>query len=287
MPLLAAVRPNGEVPIEAFEDAGGTRAVMKQLEPLLHGEALTVTGRTVGENLAGVTVTDPEVIRPPERALGHRPTIVLIHGSLAPDGGIVKLAVADDRRLDFACPAVVFDSPAQALAAVRAGRVSAGQVVVLRGQGPTGSPGMGMASQLVFALDGAGLTGQVAVVTDGQLSGLVNKGKSSLLMGIAGLVRRRGGVQIFGATAPNGDVGWAARHGLTLVPERRQLYPGLSAADNIVLGCYCWTSSLRKARASRQFGLASSSAPPSSRPFSAPWNRRSPATPTCPARRSR
>ena len=176
VPLLAAVRPNGEVPIEAFEDAGGTRAVMKQLEPLLHGEALTVTGRTVGENLAGVTVTDPEVIRPPERALGHRPTIVLIRGSLAPDGGIVKLAVADDRRLDFAGPAVVFGSPAQALTAVRAGRVSAGQVVVLRGQGPTGSPGMGMASQLVFALDGAGLTGQVAVVTDGQLSGLVNKG---------------------------------------------------------------------------------------------------------------
>ena len=176
VPLLAAVRPNGEVPIEAFEDAGGTRAVMKQLEPLLHGEALTVTGRTVGENLAGVTVTDSEVIRPPERALGHRPTIVLIRGSLAPDGGIVKLAVADDRRLDFAGPAVVFGSPAQALTAVRAGRVSAGQVVVLRGQGPTGSPGMGMASQLVFALDGAGLTGQVAVVTDGQLSGLVNKG---------------------------------------------------------------------------------------------------------------
>ena len=73
-------------------------------------------------------------------------------------------------------PAVVFDSPAQALEAVRAGRVSPGQVVVLRGQGPTGSPGMGMASQLVFALDGAGLTGQVAVATDGQLSGLVNKG---------------------------------------------------------------------------------------------------------------
>ena len=176
VPLLAAVRPNGEVPIEAFEDAGGARAVMKQLEPLLETSALTVTGRTVGQNLAGVTVADEDVIRPPERALGHRPTIVLIRGSLAPDGGIVKLAVADDRRLDFAGPAVVFDSPAQALDAVRGGQVRAGQVVVLRGQGPTGSPGMGMASQLVFALDGAGLTGQVAVVTDGQLSGLVNKG---------------------------------------------------------------------------------------------------------------
>lgn len=176
VPLLTAIRPNGETPIEDFEDAGGTRALMKQLEGLLDAGALTVTGRTVAENLAGVTVADDEVIRPPERALGRRPTIVLIRGSLCPDGGIVKLAVADDRRLDFAGPAIVFDSPAQALDAVRAGRVEAGQVVVLRGQGVTGSPGMGMASQLVFALDGAGLTGQVAVVTDGQLSGLVNKG---------------------------------------------------------------------------------------------------------------
>jgi dihydroxy-acid dehydratase len=182
VPLLAAIRPNGEIPIEAFEDAGGTRALLKQLEPLLDAGALTVTGRTVADNLAGVTVADEDVIRPPDRALGHRPTIVLIRGSLAPDGGIVKLAVADvggrggGRGLDFAGPAVVYDSPASALEAVRGGQVHSGDVVVLRGQGPTGSPGMGMASQLVFALDGAGLTGQVAVVTDGQLSGLVNKG---------------------------------------------------------------------------------------------------------------
>jgi dihydroxy-acid dehydratase len=176
VPLLTAIRPNGETPIEAFEDAGGTRAIMKQLEALLNGRALTVTGHTVTENLAGVTVTDADVIRSPERALGRRPTIVLIRGGLCPDGGIVKLAVADDRRLEFAGPAIVFDSPLESLDAVRAGKVEPGQVVVLRGQGPTGSPGMGMASQLVFALDGAGLTGQVAVVTDGQLSGLVNKG---------------------------------------------------------------------------------------------------------------
>jgi dihydroxy-acid dehydratase len=180
VPLLTAIRPNGETPIEEFEDAGGTRALMKQLEPLLDGGALTVTGVALAANLAGVTVADSEggseIIRPPGRALGRRPTIVLIRGSLCPDGGIVKLAVADDRRLDFAGPAIVFDSPAASLDAVKAGQITAGQVVVLRGQGVTGSPGMGMASQLVFALDGAGLTGQVAVVTDGQLSGLVNKG---------------------------------------------------------------------------------------------------------------
>jgi dihydroxy-acid dehydratase len=176
VPLLSAIRPNGEHSIEDFEDAGGARALMKQLEGWLHPAAMTLTGRTLGENLVGVTVADEEIIRPPVRALGHRPTIVLIRGSLAPGGGIVKLAVADDRRLDFTGPAAVYDSPAQALEAVRRGDVRGGEVVVLRGQGPTGSPGMGMASQLVFALDGAGLTGRVAVVTDGQLSGLVNKG---------------------------------------------------------------------------------------------------------------
>jgi len=176
VPLLTAIRPNGETPIEEFEDAGGTRAIMKQLEGLLDVDALTITGQTVAQNLNGVTAANDEVIRPVERALGRRPTIVLIRGSLCPDGGIVKLAVADDRRLEFAGPAVVYDSPEVAIDAVRVGEIPAGAVVVLRGQGVTGSPGMGMASRLVFALDGAGLTGQVAVVTDGQLSGLVNKG---------------------------------------------------------------------------------------------------------------
>jgi dihydroxy-acid dehydratase len=176
VPLVAAVRPNGDHSIEELEDAGGARAVLKQLEALLHADAITVNGTTVRQNLAGVTVADEEVIRPAGAPYGQRPTIVLIRGSLAPAGGIVKLAVADDRDLTFSGPAAVFDSLAGALDAVRAGHVTGGEVVVLRGQGPTGSPGMGMASQLVFALDGAGLTGTVAVVTDGQLSGLVNKG---------------------------------------------------------------------------------------------------------------
>ena len=87
VPLLTAIRPNGETPIEEFEDAGGTRAIMKQLEPLLDTGAVTVTGRTIAENLAGVAVADEEVIRPPDRALGRRPTIVLIAGASAPTAG--------------------------------------------------------------------------------------------------------------------------------------------------------------------------------------------------------
>jgi branched-chain amino acid transport system ATP-binding protein len=78
-------------------------------------------------------------------------------------------------------------------------------------------------------------------------------GKSSILMGLAGLVPRKGRVEIFGASAPSGDVMWMARKGLTLVPERRQLYPQLSAIDNIALGCYSWTRSIRKAKNSAAF----------------------------------
>ncbi|HEX6467897.1 MAG TPA: ATP-binding cassette domain-containing protein [Streptosporangiaceae bacterium] len=81
-------------------------------------------------------------------------------------------------------------------------------------------------------------------------------GKSSILMGLAGLVPRSGRVEIFNAPAPAGDVMWMSRRGLTLVPERRQLYPQLSAADNILLGCYSWTRSIRKARRSAAFARA-------------------------------
>ena len=88
------------------------------------------------------------------------------------------------------------------------------------------------------------------------ITGPNGNGKSSILMGVTGMVRRHGRVEIFGAPAKNGDVRWAARHGLTLVPERRQLYPDLSAADNIILGCYAWTRSLGKARKSASFSKA-------------------------------
>jgi branched-chain amino acid transport system ATP-binding protein len=96
-------------------------------------------------------------------------------------------------------------------------------------------------------------------VADGDacaITGPNGNGKSSILMGVTGMVRRRGEVKIFGAQARNGDVRWAARHGLTLVPERRQLYPDLSAFDNVILGCYAWTRSIAKARSSGPFGRA-------------------------------
>jgi dihydroxy-acid dehydratase len=176
IPLLTAVRPNGERTTEEFEAAGGTRAVMKQLESFMRGEARTVTGRTLAENLADVTVADDEVIRPASRPLGTPPTIVMLRGSLCPETGIVKLSVTEARNLAFRGPAIVFETALDAIDGIQRGVVNEGQVVVVRGLGPKGTPGMGMASAVVFAVLGAGLAGKVAVVTDGQLSGLTNVG---------------------------------------------------------------------------------------------------------------
>lgn len=178
VPVLCAIRPNGEYPIEAFEDAGGARAVLKQLQPLLHADALTVTGRTMAENLSGFRVEGEEVIRPLDRPYSNQPAIVLLRGTLAPAGGVVKIGLRHEGRpTTFRGPAKVFEDRQPALEAIRTGKIQAGDVVVLRGDGVKGGPGMGGAANMaVFALDGVGLALKVAVVTDGQMSGLANKG---------------------------------------------------------------------------------------------------------------
>jgi dihydroxy-acid dehydratase len=173
---LSAVRPNGEDTIEQFEDAGGALAVLSRLGDVVHGEAVTITGDTMAERVGRAVVGDKEVIRPLSDPRGDHPTIVVIRGSLAPDSAIVKLSVTESRTPTFEGTARVFGSAVSAIAAIEAGVVQRGDVLVLRGLGPVGTPGMGMGSQTVFALNGAGLTEHVAVVTDGQLSGLVNKG---------------------------------------------------------------------------------------------------------------
>ena len=98
VPVLSAVRPNGEDSIEQFEDAGGAHALLKQLEPLLDTSAMTVTGATVAENLADAVVHDEEVIRPLDRPFSDKPSIVVLHGSLAPESAIVKLGIREPGR---------------------------------------------------------------------------------------------------------------------------------------------------------------------------------------------
>jgi len=177
VPVLAGVRPLGDRFIEEFEGAGGCRALMKQLEPLLDRDALTVTGRTVAQNLEGVTVVDAEVIRPIDHAIAHRPAITMLRGSLAPQFGICKTGILERKSRRFSGPAICFSSADDAIAALLRGDIRPGQVVVMRGAGVCGGPGMGGgSSKVVFAIDGAGLGEQVAMLTDGHLSGLVCKG---------------------------------------------------------------------------------------------------------------
>jgi dihydroxy-acid dehydratase len=178
VPVLSAVRPNGEDTIEAFEDAGGATALLKQLEPLLDTRATTVTGATVADNLAAAVVLDEEVIRPLDRPFSDKAAIVVLHGSLSPESAILKLGVREPgRQTRFTGPALVYDDGQEAITAIRNGDVKPGHVLVVRGMGLKGGPGMaGPASMVLFAVDSAGLATEVAFVTDGQLSGLCLKG---------------------------------------------------------------------------------------------------------------
>jgi dihydroxy-acid dehydratase len=199
VPLLAAIRPNGEGRIEELEAAGGARAVMKRLEPLLHKNARSVSGQSIGEILAETAVTDGKVIRSLDHPLSRRPSIVIVRGSLLPGGGIVRQGGTGERMTRFRGPANIFHSREEALEAIRRSQVKPGQVVVLRGLGVRGGPGLAMTSAVVFALDGAGLIDRVAVITEGQLSGLVNKG---LVVGEASPEAAEGGPL---ALLDNGD----------------------------------------------------------------------------------
>ena len=176
VPLLAAIRPNGNGRIEELEAAGGARAVMKRLEPLLHKNARSITGGTMAEILQSATVKEDGVISSLEHPLSRRPSIVIVRGSLLPGGGIVRQGGAGARMTSFRGPANIFHSREEALEAIKRNAVKPGEVLVLRGLGVRGGPGLAMTSAVVFALDGAGLIDRVAMITEGQLSGLVNKG---------------------------------------------------------------------------------------------------------------
>jgi dihydroxy-acid dehydratase len=175
VPLLCAVKPNGPRRIEELDAAGGVRAVMKRLEPLLARDALTVTGRTVGETLAEYQPPPgEEVLGTLERPAAPGPAIVVLRGSLAPVGAIMKLGLGG-KMPAFRGAARVFESQEDALAALARRELRPGMAVVLRGLGARGGPGVASASWFVAAVNGAGLGDGMAVITDGQLSGL-NRG---------------------------------------------------------------------------------------------------------------
>ena len=145
VPVLSAVRPNGEDSIEQFEDAGGAHALLKQLEPVLDTSALTVTGATVADNLAGAVVLDDEVIRPLDRPFSDKPAIVVLHGSLAPESAILKLGVREpgrQSRVHRPAPSSSTTAPRR-WPPSRTARSQPGHVLVARGMGLKGGPGHG------------------------------------------------------------------------------------------------------------------------------------------------
>jgi dihydroxy-acid dehydratase len=177
VPVLASLRPVGERFMEEFEDAGAARALLKQLLPLLDAQALTVTGRTLAQTLEGFEVGDAEVIRPLDHPIATKPAVMVLRGSLAPETGLIKTGLGERKHRRFEGRAICFDERDPALQAIKDGTVKPGHVVVMRGAGPCGGPAMGGgASLVVFALDGAGRGDDVAMLTDGHLSGLVCKG---------------------------------------------------------------------------------------------------------------
>lgn len=170
--LLTQIRPNGSHRIEDFESAGGCAGAMKQMASLLDLSVLTANGKTLGENLRERAAPDENVIRPLDRPFRTEPGLIIIRGNLAPDGAIVKLAAVPVHIRTFAGPAVVFEDENLAIEGLKTGTVRAGDVIVLRMMGPKGGPGTVFAASFMAALVGAGLGDKVAVVTDGELSGL-------------------------------------------------------------------------------------------------------------------
>ncbi len=177
VPVLAGIRPVGEQTIEEFEAAGGCRAVLKQLERQLDTGALSVSGRSLAAELAEARVRDPQTIRSLDHPVSPRPAITVLRGTMCPETGIVKTGIIERKVRRFSGPAICFDTSDAAIAAIRDGTIRPGHVVIMRGAGATGGPAMGGgASRVVFAIDGAGLGDQIALLTDGHLSGLVCKG---------------------------------------------------------------------------------------------------------------
>jgi dihydroxy-acid dehydratase len=172
VPLLADLKPGGRFVATDLHRAGGTRLLAARLRQagLLHQDAITVTGRTIGEEAASAAETPgQEVVRPLDRPLADSGGLAVLRGNLAPDGCVVKLAGHTWRQ--HTGPARVFESEESAFDAVRRGAIQPGDVVVIRYEGPRGGPGMREMLAVTAAIVGAGLGDSVALVTDGRFSG--------------------------------------------------------------------------------------------------------------------
>ncbi|HXR51966.1 MAG TPA: dihydroxy-acid dehydratase [Steroidobacteraceae bacterium] len=173
VPVLADVRPSGRYLMSEMIAIGGIQPLMKRLlqKGLLHGDCLTVTGRTVAQNLADVKdyPASQDLVMPFDRPIKKDSHLIVLYGNLAPEGGVAKLTGKEG--LQFTGRARVFEGEEKATAAILAGKVKAGDVVVIRGEGPVGGPGMREMLSPTGAIMGRGLGDKVALITDGRFSG--------------------------------------------------------------------------------------------------------------------
>ena len=173
VPHLVDVRPAGRFVMQDLDRVGGVPVIMKELlaAGLIDGDCLTVTGKTVAENLAGMDVPAPDgtVVHPLSDPIHAEGGTAILYGSLAPDGSVMKIAGA--KSLEFRGTAKVYDSETDAFDALTAGRIEKGDVMVIRYEGPKGSPGMPEMLAVTAAVAGAGLGSDVALITDGRFSG--------------------------------------------------------------------------------------------------------------------
>ncbi len=172
-PNLCHLAPAGDTYMEDLERAGGVYAVMKELtkRDLLDTSVMTVTGKTMAENLEGVVNRDPQLIRPIDNPYSKDGGIAVLKGNLAPEGCVVKRSAVAPEMMTHTGPARVFDGEEDAIAAIYAGKIVAGDVVVIRYEGPKGGPGMREMLNPTSAIAGMGLDKDVALITDGRFSG--------------------------------------------------------------------------------------------------------------------
>jgi len=170
-PYLTKLRPSGPHHIEDLNKAGGIPAVMNEIKGLLKLDVKTVTGKTVRENLEGVTTVDREVIHSPETAHSKTGGLAILFGNLAPEGAVVKKAAVAPEMMQHRGPARVFDSEESATKAIMNREIKPGDVLVIRYEGPTGGPGMREMLTPTSLITGSGLEKEVALITDGRFSG--------------------------------------------------------------------------------------------------------------------
>ena len=172
-PNICHLAPAGLTYMEDLNEAGGVYAVMNELNKkgLLHTECMTVTGKTVGENIKDCVNLNPEVIRPIDNPYSTTGGLAVLRGNLAPDGSVVKRSAVVAEMMVHEGPARVFDCEEDAIAAIKGGKIVEGDVVVIRYEGPKGGPGMREMLNPTSAIAGMGLGSSVALITDGRFSG--------------------------------------------------------------------------------------------------------------------